>query len=377
MHPSDDSGQPALAVTGLTKRFRHNVALDGISFTVPRGSLTVLLGHAGAGKTTTLRLVAGLDRPDQGQVLLSGRDVAGWQPKDRDVAMIFDNLALYPDKTGFENIASPLRIRGVQKAEIEGKVTALAGVLRIAHTLWRLPGTMSGGERQRIALGRALIRSPRLFLLDEPLSSLDARLRIELRAELRRLQSEHGYSFLMATPDFNEALAIADTVIMLRKGRVVQIAPPQELYDAPVDRETAMAVGAPLVNILPARVEGGRVATALGGLELPPGLALALASGPADFELGLRPENLRLAGPDGTGGTGGTGGADFAGELADVEPLGLKSVLTVKGGGQELRVVAESAEAAALRPGQGIGLCVAHPEMLHAFDPGTGKRLAA
>ncbi|NMC49792.1 MAG: ABC transporter ATP-binding protein [Desulfovibrio sp.] len=361
-----DPGQPALVVANLTRRFRNDTALDDVSFTVPRASLTVLLGHAGAGKTTTLRLVAGLDRPDSGRIELCGRDVAGWQPRDRDVAMIFDNLALYPNKTGFENIASPLVIRGLPKKEIEERVTALAGVLRIAHTLRRLPGTMSGGERQRIALGRALIRSPHLFLLDEPLSSLDARLRIELRAELRRLQSRHGYSFLMATPDFNEALAIADTVVMLRKGRVIQVAPPQKLYDEPVDRATAEAVGAPLVNVLPARIEDGRVATAMGRVDLPP--HLAPVSGPRDFELGIRPENLRLVGPD---------GADFAGVLADVEPLGLKSVLTVKHGGAELRVLVESAEARPLAPGRHLGLSVLRPAMLHAFDPATGKRLTA
>ncbi len=363
-----DSGRPALAVANLTRRFQKNTALDDVSFTVPRASLTVLLGHAGAGKTTTLRLVAGLDRPDSGRIELCGRDVAGWQPRDRDVAMIFDNLALYPNKTGFENIASPLVIRGLPTKEIEERVTALAGVLRIAHTLRRLPGTMSGGERQRIALGRALIRSPKLFLLDEPLSSLDARLRIELRAELRRLQSRHGYSFLMATPDFNEALAIADTVVMLRKGRVVQIAPPQTLYDEPVDRETAQAVGAPLVNILPARREGGDILAAMGRLSAPPHLAAALAHGPGTFELGIRPENLRLCDPD---------GADFHGELADVEPLGLKSVLTVKRDGAELRVLVESAEARPLAPGRNLGLSVIRPAMLHAFDPATGKRLAA
>jgi multiple sugar transport system ATP-binding protein len=365
---TSDPGQPALVLENLTRRFRGKTALDDVSFTVERASLTVLLGHAGAGKTTTLRLIAGLDRPDSGRVLLSGRDVAGWQPKDRDVAMIFDNLALYPDKTGFENIASPLFIRGAPKAEIEEKVLALAGVLRIGHTLKRLPGTMSGGERQRIALGRALIRSPQLFLLDEPLSSLDAKLRIELRAELRRLQSEHGYSFLMATPDFNEALAIADVVVMLRQGKVVQIAPPQQLYDEPVDRATALAVGAPLINLLPARQDGGDILAAGWRLPAPPHLARALAAGPGDFELGVRPENLCLADPD---------GAALGGELADVEPLGLKSVLTVRRGDAEVRVLVESAAATPLRPGQAIGLAVVRPALLHAFDAASGIRLTA
>ncbi|KUG28046.1 putative transport system atp-binding protein [hydrocarbon metagenome] len=366
----DGQTAPVLALENLTKRFRGKTALDGVSFSVPRASLTVILGHAGAGKTTTLRLIAGLDRPDAGRVLLSGRDVAGWQPKDRDVAMIFDNLALYPDKTGFENIASPLLIRKMPREEIAEKVQAMAKVLKIGHTLGRLPATMSGGERQRIALGRALIRTPSLFLLDEPLSSLDAKLRIELRAELRRLQSEHGYSFLMATPDFNEALAIADTVVMLRQGKVVQIAPPQKLYDEPVDRETAQAVGAPLINILPARLDpdGQAIRVAMWRLPVPGHLGPVLSAAPDGFELGIRPENLVLAD---------AAGADLAGQVTDIEPLGLKSVLTVKKGEAEVRVLVESAAAMTVAVGREAGLRVTDPSMLHAFDPASGRRLTA
>lgn len=361
---------PVLTLENLTKRFRGRIALDDVSFSVPEASLTVILGHAGAGKTTTLRLIAGLDRPDAGRVLLAGRDVAGWEPKDRDIAMIFDNLALYPNKTGFENIASPLLIRKTPRPEIAEKVQAMAKVLKIGHTLGRLPATMSGGERQRIALGRALIRTPSLFLLDEPLSSLDAKLRIELRAELRRLQSEHGYSFLMATPDFNEALAIADTVIMLRQGRVVQIATPQALYDQPVDRETARAVGAPLINILPARLDpdGKGIHVSEWRLPVPGHLHAALASSPDGFELGIRPENLGLVDIP---------GADLTGMVSDIEPLGLKSVLTVKKGEAEVRVLVESVAAKTVAVGREIGLRVKHPSMLHAFAAASGRRLTA
>jgi multiple sugar transport system ATP-binding protein len=229
---------------------------------------------------------------------------------------------------------------------------------------------MRGGERQRIARGWALVRSPRLFLLDEPLSSLDASLRIELRSELRRLQSEHGYSFLMATPDFNEALAIADTVVMLRQGRVAQIAPPQELYDHPVDRETALAVGAPLINLVPAGFDPSGPAIHAGGWRLgaPGHLVRALAAAPRDFELGIRPENLALADPD---------HAPILGMLTDIEPLGLKSVLTVDNGQAQVRVVAESSRARAHFVGDRIGLRVPHPDMLHAFDPASGRCLTA
>lgn len=354
---------PALVAEGLNKSFFGKPALREVSFSVPEGALTVILGPAGAGKTTTLRIIAGLDRQDSGQVLLQGQDVDGWEPKDRNIAMILDNLALYPNKTGFENIANPLVIRGVHRREIEERVSKMALLLKVSHTLRRLPKTMSGGERQRIALGRALIRTPRLFLLDEPLSSLDAMLRIELRAELRRLQRECGYSFVMATPDFNEAMAIADTVIMLREGRVIQMGSPKDVYDNPVDREAARFVGAPQINVVAAGVlDDGRIRAAGTELPMPGQLRQALARGEG-FELGVRPENLKLS-TDG----------NIRGELTDIEPLGLKSVLSVRNEAAELRVLVESAETRGLVPGQNLALSVAEEGKLLAFDP-AGARI--
>ncbi|MFO7597510.1 MAG: ABC transporter ATP-binding protein [Desulfocurvibacter africanus] len=363
-------GQPALVVDSLGKSFRGKIALDSVSFTVPEASLTVILGAAGAGKTTTLRLIAGLDQADSGRILMSGRDVGKWEPKDRNIAMILDSLALYPNKTGFQNIASPLAIRGEPREVIERKVTELAAVLKVSHTLQRLPKTMSGGERQRIALGRALIRTPSLFLLDEPLSSLDAMLRIELRAELKRLQRERGFSFLLATPDFNEAMAIADTVVMLREGRVVQIDRPQTLYDEPVDREVARFVGAPQINIVPAGFEpgsdGGLMQAAGSLLPVPAHLREVLAANPRTFELGIRPESLRLAA---------TSGASIAAELIDIEPLGLKSVLTVRNDAAELRILVASNETHGLSLGQSVGVEAINTGLMLAFDPVTGRRL--
>jgi len=354
-----------LDVQGISKKFSGKPALKDVGFTAPKASLTVILGPAGAGKTTTLRIIAGLDTPDAGDVLLSGLNVAGWEPKDRGVAMIFDNLALYPDKTGFGNIASPLVIRGESKDVIAAKVNDMAKVLQVTPILGRLPKTMSGGERQRIALGRALIRSPQLFLLDEPLSSLDAKLRIELRAELRRMQRDHGYTFLLATPDFHEAMAIADTIVMLRQGEVVQIAPPQEMYDHPVDRETALFIGAPQINLIAASREASVLRFAGGSLPLPLHLEPLLADSAA-FELGIRPENLRLA-PAGTGA--------IQAKLADIESLGPKSVLTVRNADATLHLVVSSAEAVALSEGMDLGIDLAAPEMLLAFDAQTGLRL--
>lgn len=361
---------PALTVDGLSRRFGGNAALDGVGFSVPQGALTVILGPAGAGKTTTLRLVAGLDTPDAGTVELAGRDAAGLEPRARDIAMIFDNLALYPDKTGFQNIANPLVIRRMARDEIETRVAEVAATLQITHVLHRLPKTMSGGERQRVALGRALVRTPALFLLDEPLSSLDAKLRIELRAELKRLQRERGCTFLMATPDFNEAMAIGDTVVLLRQGRVVQVDAPQRLYDAPVDREAALFVGSPQINLLEASYVpgegGGHMVTAGAQLAAPAHLALAFGGAARRFELGIRPENLRLAE---------AGAAKITGELTDIEALGLKSVLTVVNPAARLRVLADSAEARSLRLGQPVGLEAVNTPRMLAFDPEGGRSL--
>lgn len=370
LHAPQGRDLPVLVIDGLTKSFRRKTALDQVSFTVPPASLTVILGPAGAGKTTTLRLIAGLDRPDSGTVTLAGQDIGSREPKDRNIAMILDNLALYPNKTGYENIASPLIIRGESKSEIERKVTEIAATLKVSHILKRLPKTMSGGERQRIALGRALIRTPSLFLLDEPLASLDAMLRIELRAELKRLQRDLGYSFLLATPDYNEAMAMADTVVMLRDGRVVQIAKPQTLYDEPADRDVARFVGSPQINLVGARYApnegGGHIEVAESRLPVPPHLQRTFASRACDFELGIRPENLRLAEPS---------RAHITARLIDIEPLGLKSVLTVRNAGAELRLLVESEATRDIPVGQNVGVEVANASMLLAFDASTGRRM--
>lgn len=361
-----DPNDPALVIQGLSKSFGKHEAVRDVSLTVPKGSLTVILGPAGAGKTTTLRLIAGLDLPNAGTIRLVGRDLAGAEPCERDVAMIFDNLALYPDKTGFENIASPLRVKKVEPDEIQARVEATAATLKIGHVLKRQPKTMSGGERQRVALGRALVRDPAIFLLDEPLSSLDAMLRIELRAELKRLQRELGRTFLMATPDFTEALAVADTVVMLRGGRVAQIADPQTLYDKPDDRETARFVGAPEINLVPAERDGDVLRAAGGELSVSAHLATIPPDGVTTFEVGIRPEHLIPMDPD---------NAPLRGEINDIEPLGLESAITTRVGEVDLRLTVSAAIARTLRPGERIGLTPTGPRLL-AFDLESGRRFA-
>jgi multiple sugar transport system ATP-binding protein len=361
----------ALRVRALRKSFRGRPAVDGLSFVVPTNSLTVLLGAAGAGKTTTLRMIAGLDDPDHGTVFLRGTDVSGRAPRRRDIGMIFDNLALYPDKSAFENIASPLRIARVPAGELERRVRDMAATLRVGHLLDRLPRTMSGGERQRVALGRALVRRPSLCLLDEPLASLDAMLRIELRAEMRRLQREQGYTFLLATPDFTEALALADEVVMLRAGRAVQVAPAQSLYEAPADVEVARFVGNPEINLLDGHLRCDAAAQSpelhVAGGVVPLGIAVDFqaARWPAEVRVGVRPEQLRLVAPD---------GGHAAAKVVDVEPLGLKSTVTLRNDAAELRVVVDAECARRLAPDDRVGVDFAHARLL-AFDRATGLRL--
>jgi len=249
-------------------------------------------------------------------------------------------------------------------------VSEIAKTLKISNVLERLPKTMSGGERQRVALGRALIRSPRLFLLDEPLSSLDAKLRIELRAELKRLQRELGYTFLLTTPDFQEALAIADQVIMLREGKIVQTAPPQELYDNPVDREVARFIGAPQINIIDAEIsateQGGRLAAAGAQFPVPPHFTRLDLSATGQFELGIRPENLVITNPE---------MAEIKGRIVDIEPLGLQSVLTVENDKAELRLTVASSAAKQMQLEESIGLSIRYTERLLAFHAESGLRL--
>jgi multiple sugar transport system ATP-binding protein len=359
-----------LRMESINKRFHATEALKDVDFVVPEASLTVLLGPAGAGKTTTLRTIAGLEQPDKGRVILGGEDVGLWEPRERNVAMIFDNLALYPNKNGYENIASPLVINRVNKTEIRERVDSIAKTLQITHILGRLPKTMSGGEKQRVALGRALIRTPQLFLLDEPLSSLDAKLRIELRAELRRMQRDHGYTFLMATPDYHEALAIADTVIMLNHGKVVQVDKPQVIYDLPADRETAIFVGAPQINLLEATfmADSNELFIESAGIKfaLPEHFGEVFKEQKEGFELGIRPENLLLTDVE---------SAAIIGTLVDIEPLGPKSAAAVRIQDGEFRVLIDSKDVPSLELGQPVGVEMINHQRMLAFDLLTGLRL--
>ena len=265
-----------VALSGLTKSFGATRALSDVTMTIPDGAFVVLLGPTGAGKTTTLRLIAGLDRPDSGDVAIAGRSVLGDTPAQRDVAMVFQQYSLYPHLTVRDNLAFPLRspVLNWPEADIARKVGEVAEVLRIAHKLDNKATQLSGGEMQRVSIGRALVRNPRIYLMDEPLSSLDAKLRADLRVELKRIHAELGATFLYVTHDQIEAMTMATHVGVLDQGRLVQFGTPRDIYENPVSAYVASRLGQPRINLLPADAFGpGR-----------PGAA----------QIGLRPEHVAV-----------------------------------------------------------------------------------
>jgi len=265
-----------VVLSGLTKSFGATRALQDVSMTIPDGAFVVLLGPTGAGKTTTLRLIAGLDRPDAGDIAIAGRSVRDDMPAQRDVAMVFQQYSLYPHLTVRDNLAFPLRspVLNWPEAEITSKVNEVASVLRIAHKLDNKATMLSGGEMQRVSIGRALVRNPRIYLMDEPLSSLDAKLRADLRIELKRIHAELGATFLYVTHDQIEAMTMATHVGVLDQGKLVQFGTPREIYENPVSAYVASRLGQPRINLLPADAFGSA----------PAGAA----------QIGLRPEHVAL-----------------------------------------------------------------------------------
>jgi multiple sugar transport system ATP-binding protein len=299
-----------VVLSGLTKSFGATRALSDVSMTIPDGSFVVLLGPTGAGKTTTLRLIAGLDRPDAGDIAIAGRSVRDDMPAQRDVAMVFQQYSLYPHLTVRDNLAFPLRspVMNWPEAQISSKINEVASVLRIAHKLDNKATQLSGGEMQRVSIGRALVRNPRIYLMDEPLSSLDAKLRADLRIELKRIHAELGATFLYVTHDQIEAMTMATHVGVLDQGRLVQFGTPREIYENPVSAYVASRLGQPRINLLPADAFGAA----------PAGAA----------QIGLRPEHVALG--DGQPAT-----------VRRVEHLGDQTRLHLTMGGHEIITLAD------------------------------------
>ena len=370
-HPEHDVH---LRLREVEKRFGPVVALDGLDLEVRRGEFFCLLGASAAGKTTTLRVISGLEAPDGGQVVFDGQEVAGTPDPARGIAMVFQTFALYPHLTVFENLAYPLREARVRGNGLEARVREMAEMLAIGHLLDRRPGTASGGEQQRVAIGRALIRRPRLLLLDEPLTNLDAKLRHDMRAEFKRLHRELGTTMLYATPDELEALGMGERIGVLRGGRIVQVGPPDALYEHPVNTFVGQMVGSPRMNLAPAArgTDGSCVATSFA--ELPAGpWSSALAGHPAGagLLLGFRPNDLRPAGADG----GDPRGPRFPARVHLTEPLGDVTVIDLDVAEHLFRMVLPEAEAVGYRPGDRLEVELA-AEHTHLFDRDTGAALA-
>jgi multiple sugar transport system ATP-binding protein len=288
----------SIRLENITKTFGSVTALKDVSFQVEDGEFFTLLGPPGAGKTTTLRTIVGLEKPDQGEVYLDQERVTQVWPGDRDIAIVFQNLALYPDKTVYNNLAFPLKQRKTPKAEIAERVQDAARTLHIEHLLKRKPGKLSGGERQRVALGRAIVRDPRAYLFDEPISALDALLRLEMRTELKRLQRELKRTLLYVTHDQVEAMSMADRIAVLREGQIQQIDKPETIYHRPANRFVATVVGSPPMNFIPATASwpNGNLRVANPQLELTTTtskIPTELPEGGPCY-IGIRPEDIHI-----------------------------------------------------------------------------------
>jgi multiple sugar transport system ATP-binding protein len=362
----------SVAFEHVDKRYPGGVeALCDLCLELADGELLALVGPSGCGKSTVLRLLAGLEAPTAGTIRLGGRAVNELPPKARNVAMVFQDYALYPTRTVRGNLAFPLEMRRLPRDEVTRRVEATAELLEIRDLLERLPRELSGGQRQRVAMGRALVREPAAFLLDEPLSNLDAKLRVQVRAEIAELRRRTGTTMLYVTHDQVEAMTLGDRVAVLQRGRLQQVAPPRELYERPGNAFVAGFIGSPPMNLLPARLAEGAAgsAGAPGGLSvelagvrlpLPPALAdaarRAAASDAGALLLGIRPEDLALA----AGAAPGT----LAVDVAHVEYLGHETLAHLTLG--PLRLVARLATPQPLTPGTRLHLSLP-PTALHVF----------
>jgi multiple sugar transport system ATP-binding protein len=347
------------------KKYGSHTALSGLSLEITNSEFFVLLGPTGAGKTTTLRLIAGLDHAGSGTIEIDGQDVRSWSAAERDVALVFQYYSLYPHYTVRENLEFPLKskVRRMSQADIDGRVAKVAKTLRIEHLLGRKTDRLSGGEMQRVSIGRAIVREPRVFLMDEPLSNLDAKLREILRSELKDLQMKLGATFLYVTHDQVEAMSMGDKVGVLNHGRIIQVGTPQQIYNQPHDTFVATFVGSPAMNLLPAQVAGGRASIIPGKLEMPveraAGGRAAALSGPAT--LGVRSEDI-VVGPD----------QAVEGRVHGVENQGVEKVVTLRVDDCLMKATVPA------RLELGIDSSVRFSfkqEKLHFFDSGSGANL--
>jgi len=344
-------------VSSAVKRFGSVEVLRSVSVDIADGEFVVLVGPSGCGKTTLLRMVAGLESVTAGSISIGDTDVTDLAPKDRDIAMVFQNYALYPHMTVSENIAFSMSVRGVSRSEAKEKIDRAAKILGLEQYLDRRPRELSGGQRQRVAMGRAIVRDPKVFLFDEPLSNLDAKLRGQMRAEIKSLMRKLNATTVYVTHDQIEAMTMADRIVVMRNGIVEQIGTPLEVYDTPQSLFVAGFIGSPTMNFVSGRLDGNNLVLPDGGL-IPLGERVQGRVG--DVVLGVRPDAVRLA----------EVGVEFA--VREIEPTGSETLLLLERGDIEVTVIQR--ERTALAVGARVSVQF-DARAAHLFDPVTGSRL--
>ena len=350
----------SLEIAGINKRFGNGdksvEVLRRVDIHVAPGEFLILVGPSGCGKSTLLNIIAGLDDPTEGEVRIGGKNVVGMPPRDRDIAMVFQSYALYPTMSVADNIGFALEMRKMPKAERQKRIDEVAAMLQISHLLDRRPSQLSGGQRQRVAMGRALARQPQLFLFDEPLSNLDAKLRVEMRAEIKRLHQASGITSVYVTHDQVEAMTLGSRIAVMKGGVVQQLGTPDDIYNRPANTYVATFIGSPTMNLLRGAATGGQF-----GIQ---GAALNLAAPASANEvlLGVRPEHLVMQ-----------DSAPWRGKVSVVEPTGPDTYVVVDtaAGSVTLRTDAQTS----VQPGDSVGLAV-EPANAHWFDASSENRLA-
>jgi multiple sugar transport system ATP-binding protein len=360
-----------VAVQGISKRFGSVTAVDDLSWRFDDGRLTVLVGPSGCGKTTLLRMIAGLEEANDGQVLFAGKAVTSVPPWERNAAMVFQSYALYPHMTVFANLAFPLQARKLKKDEIRQQVERTAQSLGIGHLLQRKPRELSGGQMQRVALGRAMVRQPEVYLMDEPLSNLDAQLRVEMRGEIKRLQRELGVTTIYVTHDQAEAMTMADTLLVLRDGKIEQAGDPEYIYRRPASAFVAGFIGSPMINFIDGRLGGDGTVFAAGAAQIPlpdPLRQAAAGQGDRPLLLGIRPEDVVVSQesrPD-----------SLPARAVVREPLGKEALLLLAVDFLPAGTLLRAITPPELRPAPDETVWLRFPpERLHLFDTASGKAL--
>jgi multiple sugar transport system ATP-binding protein len=351
----------SVEIRDVRKAFGASQVLHGVSVDISDGEFVILVGPSGCGKSTLLRMIAGLEPITSGDIRIGDRVVNDLPPKDRDIAMVFQSYALYPHKTVAENMGFALKMRRAPKSEIETRVKRAAEILDLVPYLGRYPRQLSGGQRQRVAMGRAIVRDPAVFLFDEPLSNLDAKLRVQMRAEIKELHQRLKTTTVYVTHDQVEAMTMADRIVVMHDGIVEQSGSPLELYDRPANIFVAGFIGSPAMNLLKGKIKVNGKASFVteGGVDLP------LAAAPKDSDgrpaiYGIRPEHFSL------------GGQNIKAEVSVIEPTGSETQVFAKLGGQ--KVVGVFRERIAVRPGEDLPMSP-DPKSVHLFDKETGLRL--